>query len=151
MVIHASKGADHFMRVFYTLYHLFICARPKIQAIIIGKVLAGCLLAYSYFHNRIDLNLAKVLLGVLSFMMMSASVYLTNAYADIEIDKINKPYRPQVTGKVSRRCLKYSSIILGLLSVVLANFVSGYFLLALVLALIIGIAYSLEPFRLKRT
>ncbi len=89
-------------------------------------------------------------MGVLSFMMMSASVYLTNAYADIEIDSINKPYRPQVTGKVSRNSLKYSSIIFGLLSIVLASFVSRYFLLALALALIVGIAYSLEPFRLKR-
>ena len=137
------------MRVFYNLYYLFICARPKIQAIIIGKVLAGCLLAYSYFYQT-HINLIGVLLGTLSVMMMSASVYLTNAYADIDIDRINKSYRPQVTGKVSKRNLKYSSIIFGLLSIIFASFVSMYFLLVLVLALIIGIAYSVEPLRFKR-
>ena len=138
------------MRVFYTICYLFICARPKIQMIIMGKVLAGCLLAYSYFHNYISLKLVRVLLGVLSFMMMSISVYLTNAYADIEIDSINKPYRPQVNGKISRKYLKYSSITFGLLSLVFANFISKYFIFALVFALIIGTAYSIGPFKLKR-
>ncbi|HKK79144.1 MAG TPA: homogentisate phytyltransferase [Phaeodactylibacter sp.] len=83
---------------------------------------------------------------------LGANIYIVglNQLTDIEIDRINKPYLPLASGDFSIRTGK---IIIGIglvLSLILAVWLGPYLLLTVVLSLLLGTAYSLPPFRLKR-
>lgn len=83
---------------------------------------------------------------------LGANIFIVglNQVTDVEIDKVNKPYLPLASGAFSMR-LGY--IIIGvsvLVSLLLAFNIGGYLLWTVILSLILGIAYSLPPFRLKR-
>lgn len=73
-----------------------------------------------------------------------------NQIADVEIDKINKPYLPIPAGVLSIRGARI--IIAGslLLSLSLALYISIYLFLIILLSAAIGWAYSMPPFYLKK-
>lgn len=81
-----------------------------------------------------------------------ANIYIVglNQITDVEIDRINKPYLPLVSGELSRP----SAIILVSILAVLALVISGaqniYLFGTVLISMLIGTAYSLPPFRLKR-
>jgi homogentisate phytyltransferase/homogentisate geranylgeranyltransferase len=73
-----------------------------------------------------------------------------NQIADVEIDKINKPYLPIPAGTLSIRranLIVYGSL---LLSLSVALYVSPYLFLIILLAAAIGWAYSMPPIHLKQ-
>lgn len=72
-----------------------------------------------------------------------------NQLLDIEIDKINKPFLPLASGTMS---ISQGKIIIGVSLVVcllLAWLVDTYVLLIMIVIIVIGIAYSAPPLRLK--
>lgn len=73
-----------------------------------------------------------------------------NQIEDVELDKINKPYLPLAAGTLSKR--KALQIVWCCLFICLtAAFILSYFLAALIgLILLIGVAYSLPPVKLKK-
>jgi len=79
-------------------------------------------------------------------------IYSFNSWADCEIDKKNKPWRPLPSGKIkSSKALLYSMILL-ILSLIYPFFIfKSYFTLFLFLLIpFLGIIYSARPVRLRR-
>jgi homogentisate phytyltransferase / homogentisate geranylgeranyltransferase len=73
-----------------------------------------------------------------------------NQIADVEMDKINKPYLPLAAGTLSRKnALKiiYAALITCL---VVSLFASAFYFGLIVVILLIGVAYSLPPLYLKQ-
>jgi homogentisate phytyltransferase/homogentisate geranylgeranyltransferase len=91
-------------------------------------------------------------LGWTLLSCLGANIYIVglNQITDIEIDKINKPYLPLASGAYTLRLAYIIIIISVILSLVIAFLVGPYLLATVVLSLILGTAYSVEPFRLKR-
>lgn len=83
---------------------------------------------------------------------LGANIYIVglNQITDIAIDRINKPYLPLASGAYSPRrgyAIIFSAL---LLSLVVAIWQGPFLLLTVLLSLLLGTAYSLPPFRLKR-
>lgn len=85
------------------------------------------------------------------FATLAANVYIVglNQLADVEIDRINKPYLPLAAGDFSLRQGRWIVAITGLLAVGLAITQSLTLLLTVGLAMVIGTVYSLPPLHLK--
>jgi homogentisate phytyltransferase/homogentisate geranylgeranyltransferase len=82
----------------------------------------------------------------------ACNIYITglNQWADVELDRINKPWLPIASGELSRNaaigiCLAALGIAL-----VLAYFLSPWLFLLIALISAIGTAYSLPPLRFKK-
>ena len=82
---------------------------------------------------------------------LAANIYIVglNQLADIEIDRINKPFLPLVAGDISVRQGQWIVALLGLLSLTLAATQSPILLLTVGLSIFIGTVYSLPPLHLK--
>ncbi|MEM7573654.1 MAG: homogentisate phytyltransferase [Bacteroidota bacterium] len=93
-----------------------------------------------------------VLLGWTLLACLLANVYITglNQLTDIEIDKINKPYLPLASGAYTVRQAQWIVGVCGVLSLVLASLFPPYLTATVVISLLIGTAYSVQPIRLKR-
>ncbi|MGC4103029.1 homogentisate phytyltransferase [Ferruginibacter sp.] len=73
-----------------------------------------------------------------------------NQMADVEMDKINKPYLPLAAGTLSRRAamvIVCTAIVFALLFAFIASVFYGVLIIVI---LLIGIAYSLPPLYLKQ-
>lgn len=83
---------------------------------------------------------------------LGCNVYITglNQIADIELDRINKPWLPLASGNLSLRTA-WSIIINSILfSFLFASFISIRFFFLILLIAAIGTAYSLPPLKFKR-
>lgn len=80
------------------------------------------------------------------------NIYITglNQITDVNIDKINKPYLPLASGKMSMKVGVLLVSICFLLSVCFAWKLDGYLRPMIYGSLLLGTLYSLPPFRLKR-
>lgn len=86
------------------------------------------------------------------FAALACNVFIVgiNQLADVEMDKINKPYLPLAAGTLSRKNalqIVYTALVICL---ILSFFASLFYLGLIVLILLIGIAYSLPPLYLKQ-
>ncbi len=73
-----------------------------------------------------------------------------NQVADVEMDRINKPYLPLAAGTLSRRqalAIIYAALVTSLFFAWLASL---FFFLLIIVILLIGMAYSLPPLYLKQ-
>lgn len=83
---------------------------------------------------------------------LGANIYIVglNQITDIDIDRINKPYLPLASGALTlRRAYWWIGVSLAM-ALGISLWQGRYLLLTVVLSLILGTAYSLPPFRLKR-
>ena len=113
------------------------------------SILALYLLALSMSDYQ-DWHLATLFLTLAS--CLGANIYIVglNQVTDVEIDRINKPYLPLASGAFSMRMGYFLIIFSVLLSLAIAFYIGKYLLLTVLLSLVLGTAYSLPPFRLKR-
>ena len=83
---------------------------------------------------------------------LGANIYIVglNQITDIEIDRINKPFLPLASGAFSLRTGYWLIFVSVFISLVIAAWFGKYLLLTVLLSLLLGTAYSLPPFRLKR-
>lgn len=86
------------------------------------------------------------------FAALACNVFIVgiNQIADVEMDKINKPYLPLAAGTLSRKNalnIVYTALVICL---ILSFFASLFYLGLIILILLIGIAYSLPPLYLKQ-
>ena len=65
-----------------------------------------------------------ILLAALVTLLVTASSNASNDYVDVEIDKINQPQRVIPSGRLSRREVLSFSLILALLSLIIAYFIN---------------------------
>jgi len=94
-------------------------------------------------------KLPKLVLAILAIMFAQAFGQVVNQIEDIEIDRINKPYRPLVTGVVSVEHAKIFSLALQTLSLVCSALVNLYFFLFVAIILFFAFSYNSRPFRIK--
>jgi len=73
-----------------------------------------------------------------------------NQLADVELDKINKPWLPLAAGTLSRKNALLIVYIALAISLITAFFCGWVLLLVIAVILLIGTAYSLPPFKLKQ-
>ncbi len=95
-----------------------------------------------------------ILIGSLMAATLNSASNTLNQIFDLEIDRVNKPKRPLPSGRISKKEAFIFSIVLYLISFLLAWFVSPEgrkecFILVLLAALMTFI-YSCPPFRTKR-
>ncbi len=92
----------------------------------------------------------ELMIGVSTLIILNAASNAFNAVYDVKIDKINKPYRPIPSGIISKDEARTRAWILYpmvLFRAVLVNRTFGFFVLIIML---ITVAYSLPPLRLKK-
>lgn len=90
-----------------------------------------------------DINLQWLLLGMITGFSLNSASMILNDYVDRDIDAINNPDRPLVTGAVSVRealLMFFSFTLLGILSALMIN--TSCFIIALI-AMIIATLYNL--------
>lgn len=92
--------------------------------------------------------LIKVILACISGGLIAAGANVINDYYDIEIDKINKPYRPIAAGFVMPGEGLVYSLILFLLGIIFGWLVSC---LAFIISAFSAVLLFLYSYRLKRT
>lgn len=118
-----------------------------------GGILAGfflVILASSYYNIPLSLSLA-LLTGICLAILHAASQALNQAAKEeIEIDKINKPYRPVVKGIITPEEAMLFSVILFLIAAVLAFAIKPIFIIGISTIAFFSIFYTLPPLRMKR-
>jgi len=72
-----------------------------------------------------------------------------NEVFDIEADKLNKPWRPLVSGKTSRKLSLYLSLLLFGLALVWSYYLNVALFFLTIIGVSLGIAYSLPKIRFK--
>ncbi len=130
----------------------------------------GTLIRFARPHTIIGTSLSVASLFVLAWLLLpdpagslwllpvtlvaslGANVYIVglNQLTDIEIDRINKPQLPLVSGALAERTGRIWIIIAGVLALVLAVLSGPFLLFTVVTSMVIGTLYSLPPVRLKR-
>jgi homogentisate phytyltransferase/homogentisate geranylgeranyltransferase len=133
----------------YALQTLWQFSRPHT---IIGSTLSICALYV------IALRIAGVpgwQPGLLIPSLLSAllcNVYITglNQWADVEVDRINKPWLPIPSGRLTRAHALLIVLVCGVLTLALAALFSVGFVALMLIILGIGTAYSLPPLKFKR-
>ena len=109
--------------------------------------IAGAFVGITGSGGIFDLN---ILLAFLSLGLLVGAFNTFNGIADYRIDRINKPYRPIPSGKISRKTAFFYAIILYALSLLIASQLTTEFFIIMLLSTIITLFYSLPFVRLKK-
>jgi 4-hydroxybenzoate polyprenyltransferase len=110
---------------------------------------SGALIACS-FNQFANFSLLTLIYGAVTLVMVNAASNALNQVADVEIDKINKPYRPIPAGIVSTDEAMTIALILYLVALLRAALVNLYFGMFVCAIMIITVFYSIPPVKLKR-
>ena len=122
---------------------LFKLTRPM-NSIIIGlSVMIGAIIG----SHRLLLN-TNVLLLIISVVFISSAGHMINDVADVDIDAINKPYRPIPSGVITSEEARVFSFVLFGLGVFISAFVS---LLSLAISITASVLLYLYATNLKRS
>ena len=119
----------------------------------LGGFVAGfflVLLASFYYNIQPSTNLA-FLVGTIFALTHAASQTVNQVIKEeIEIDRINKPYRPIVKGIITRKEGIVFSIALFSISIAMSFLVSQIFLFWILVIAFFSVFYSAPPFRIKK-
>ncbi len=150
------------VRGFIDLFRPFTLLAPLIGGLCIG--LMGWAskypfpendLPFIYFNHHFPFlqyhnGFLELLIGASTLVLLNAASNALNASYDGEIDRINKPYRPIPSGVITKdeaRTIAWILYPVVLFRAVLVNRTFGFFILIIML---ITIAYSTPPLRLKK-
>ena len=99
-----------------------------------------------------DFNLIfRIIIGFLGTCFIASANYVINEYLDAEFDKYHptKKNRPMVTQNMNKKIVYAEYIILAILGLLCAYFVSIPFFVVDLILLIMGIIYNVKPIRTK--
>lgn len=85
-----------------------------------------------------------------SWVLAVWAVYLINGISDVEGDRLNGSSRPLATGRLGERQAIVIAVALLSVSLLIATFFSGPFLLAVVAFVCLGLVYSIGPWAAKK-
>jgi 4-hydroxybenzoate polyprenyltransferase len=126
------------LRVYLELVRPFTLIAP-----IVG-FLSGAIIASGVMPNFI------CLLGALSVGVLNAASNVNNQYFDLDIDRINKPFRPYPSGKISKRQVIIFTLLLYFTALILSLLVNLRLFLIILITAIISFYYSAPPLRIKK-
>ena len=127
-------------------------ARPdhwiKQLFIIPGIIVAIFLIKDITFNFNLIL---RIIIGFLGTCFIASANYVINEYLDAEFDKYHptKKNRPMVTQNMNKKIIWAEYIILAILGLLCAYFVSTPFFVVDLTLLIMGILYNVKPIRTK--
>jgi homogentisate phytyltransferase/homogentisate geranylgeranyltransferase len=137
-------------RIFHPLLVLWRFSRPHT---IIGSLFSVSALFLLAIADQPGWNEERAILGLLTLMAcLACNIFITglNQWADVELDRLNKPWLPIPAGMLNRKqALLICLISLGL-SLFLSVLLSWYFFGLITLISLIGAVYSLPPIKFKR-
>ena len=121
------------------LKHYIILLRPPL--LILGFLASVALLKWS--NNLYDIP--KSILIILAIGFGNAAFTTLNELKDVEVDRINKPWKPLPSGKVSKKSAQitiYASLILSVICLILLSVYNLFYLIIGILGLIGGYVYN---------
>lgn len=130
----------------------FQLIRPFTLAPAIIAGIFGVSIALAYYHIFIfwESYLSITILASLSLMFTQAFGQVMNQVMDVDIDTVNKKYRPIPSGLISVDEALVTSLVFVGLALLTATFVNPLFLTFIGIGLFMGYAYNCEPLRLKK-
>jgi len=90
------------------------------------------------------------LIGAFSAAILNAASNVNNQYFDLEIDKLNKPFRPLPLGKISKKSAIIFAAILYSSSLILAWLINLELFFIVLSTALITFFYSAPPLRFKK-
>ncbi len=107
------------------------------------------IIAFSLMLTK-TIILTEIIGPILIVTLVMIGLNSINNVSDLEIDRLNKPKRPLVSGKITKK----SAVTLGLMAFLLALLIAVSIDLVAIgltaLAILAAISYSVKPFRFKR-
>lgn len=92
----------------------------------------------------------RVVIGALSATILNAASNVNNQYFDLEIDRINKPFRPLPSGRISRKKTMIFASLLYFSALILSWLINLQFFFIVLITAVITFFYSAPPFRIKK-
>lgn len=117
---------------------------------IIGSVISICTLAVIVCEKSASQHFPLLMIALAIGISCNIFIVGINQIADVNIDKINKPYLPLASGALNCQQATYIILIALLTSLGLGLYLSPYLFGIIALAAAIGWAYSMPPFHLKQ-
>lgn len=117
---------------------------------IIGSVISICTLYTIVCSENKSQHFSLLTVALIIGITTNIFIVGINQIADVEIDKINKPFLPVANGDLSIRNAKIIVFASLIISLVLASVISIYLVGIIFLSSLIGWAYSMPPFHLKK-
>jgi 4-hydroxybenzoate polyprenyltransferase len=113
--------------------------------------LPGVAFASLLAHIPLDLFVRRLIIGMASLCLIASANYVINEWLDAEFDRFHpvKRNRPSVVEHLNPWIVYAEYVVVLLAGLVLASFVSGYFLAAASLLGIMGVIYNVRPLRSK--
>ncbi len=90
------------------------------------------------------------LVGALSAAILNAASNVNNQYFDLDIDRINKPFRPYPSGRISKRQIIIFTSLLYFSALILAWLINLRLFSIILITAVISFFYSAPPFRTKQ-
>jgi homogentisate phytyltransferase / homogentisate geranylgeranyltransferase len=117
---------------------------------IIGSIISICTLYLIVCDKAQTLHPMYLLMALIIGINCNIFIVGINQIADVNIDKINKPYLPLPSGTLSVKQAKVIVCIAICISLSVALLISPWLFAIIVLSTSIGWAYSMPPFHLKQ-
>jgi geranylgeranylglycerol-phosphate geranylgeranyltransferase len=140
------------MKQFKKIYHCIIFTRPIAFLLTFITLISASLIAIKS-TGTIEYSILKIFIGALSSGFLASASHTMNNIFDLKVDKINKPFRPLPSKKISVQEAWIITFILYLISFILfilAFTVNRYFFIIMIIIAIFTIIYSCPPFNFKR-
>jgi 4-hydroxybenzoate polyprenyltransferase len=125
-------------------FDYFFILRPLILIPSWNFLLIGAYLSQKKLGLTDDL-----ILGLIIYACIMGGIYIVNQIMDIETDKINNKLFLLSGGYVPKRWAYSEMILLWIVGIILSFSFGSIFLLFIALSLVLGILYSVPPFKLK--
>ncbi|MBL1078320.1 UbiA family prenyltransferase [Nocardia sp. 2] len=126
-------------------------ARPAVQFLFALRFVAGSVLGVAALPGPQDLGTLGYLTSLLGWVAAIVFVYVLNGVCDIDNDSVNGVGRPLSRGALSRPDAIRAAIGFALVAMLSAVHRGPWMILAVVVILALGCAYSLPPFRFCAT
>ena len=114
-------------------------------------MLPGVALALVFTDTPLAQSFFPVLIGIMSTCLIASANYVINEWLDAEFDRHHpvKKHRPAAAGNIQAKCVYVEYILLILLGLFLASFLTREFFSFSILLLVMGALYNVRPFRTK--
>jgi geranylgeranylglycerol-phosphate geranylgeranyltransferase len=131
------------------IYHFVRFTRPLAAGVVLIVFLCSSITAICS-STLTSYNLGDIFLGAVTMSLLSSASYALNNLSDIEIDRINKPFRALPSGKISVKEAAYITLVLYSIALVLSFLLPHPFPFLFLTILFFSVFYSTSPFSFKR-